>query len=117
MISVLSHPPQLSGNRVAFLLFGFILCLTTTNLHAQDPDETYRTHFLIHKVRKGDTIFSLTKRYQISDQQLLYYNPELKDGLKRKMKLKIPRYKEIPPPTIIGIETKLDTDSTISHGI
>jgi hypothetical protein len=23
---------------------------------------------------------------------------ELKDGLKRKMKLKIPRYKEIPPP-------------------
>ena len=54
---------------------------------------------MIHKVRKGDTIFSLTKRYEISDQQLLYYNPELKDGLKRKMKLKIPRYKEIPPPT------------------
>ena len=70
----------------------------TTILQAQDPDETYRTHFLIHKVRKGDTIFSLTKRYEISDQQLLYYNPELKDGLKRKMKLKIPRYKEIPPP-------------------
>lgn len=98
MISVLSRLPQLSGNRVAFLFFGFIFCLMTTNLQAQDPDETYRTHFLIHKVRKGDTIFSLTKRYEISDQQLLYYNPELKDGLKRKMKLKIPRYKEIPPP-------------------
>ena len=55
-------------------------------------------HILIHKARKGDTIFSLTKRYEISDQQLLYYNPELKDGLKRKMKLKIPRYKKIPPP-------------------
>ena len=98
MISVLSRLPQLSGNRVAFLFFGFIFCLMTTNLQAQDPDENYRTHFLIHKVRKGDTIFSLTKRYEISDQQLLYYNPELKDGLKRKMKLKIPRYKEIPPP-------------------
>ncbi len=98
MISVLSRLPQLSGNRVAFLFFGFILCLMTTNLQAQDPDEIYRTHFLIHKVRKGDTIFSLTKRYEISDQQLLYYNPYLKDGLKRKMKLKIPRYKEIPPP-------------------
>ena len=98
MISVLSRLPQLSGNRVAFLFFGFILCLMTTNLQAQDPDKIYRTHFLIHKVRKGDTIFSLTKRYEISDQQLLYYNPELKDGLKRKMKLKIPRYKEIPPP-------------------
>ena len=98
MISVLSHLPQLSGNRVAFIFFGFILCLMTTNLQAQDPHENYRTHFLIHKARKGDTIFSLTKRYEISDQQLLYYNPELKDGLKRKMKLKIPRYKKIPPP-------------------
>ena len=98
MISVLSRLPQLSGNRVAFLFFGFILCLITTNLLAQDPYETYQTHFLIHKVRKGDTIFSLTKRYEVSDQQLLYYNPELKDGLRRKMKLKIPRYKEIPPP-------------------
>ena len=98
MISVLSRLPQLSGNRVAFIFVGFILCLMTTNLQAQDPDESYRTHFLIHKVRKGDTIFSLTKRYDVSDQQLLHYNPELKDGLKRKMKLKIPRYKEIPPP-------------------
>ena len=102
MISVLSRLPQLSGNRVAFHFFGFILCLITTNLQAQDPYETYQTHFLIHKVRKGDTIFSLTKRYEISDQQLLYYNPELKDGLKRKMKLKIPRYKEIPPPPKTG---------------
>ncbi len=98
MTSVLSRLPQLSGNRVAFFFFGFTLCLMTTNLRAQDPDEAFRTHFLIHKVRKGDTIFSLTKRYEISDQQLLYYNPELKDGLKRKTKLKIPRYKEIPPP-------------------
>lgn len=102
MISVLSRLPQLSGNRVAFHFFGFILCLITTNLQAQDPYETYQTHFLIHKVRKGDTIFSLTKRYEISDQQLLYYNPELKDGLKRKMKLKIPRYKEIPPTPKTG---------------
>ena len=83
MISVLNHLPQLSGNRVAFIFFGFILCLMTTNLQAQDPHENYRTHFLIHKARKGDTIFSLTKRYEISVKQLLYYNPELKDGLKK----------------------------------
>ena len=98
MISVLNRLPQLSGNRVAFFFFGLLFCLMTADLQAQDPDEAYRTHFLIHKVRKGDTSFSLTKRYEISDQQLLYYNPELKDGLKRKMKLKIPRYKDIPPP-------------------
>ena len=103
----------MSGNRVAFIFFGFILCLMTTNLQAQDPHENYRTHFLIHKARKGDTIFSLTKRYEISDQQLLYYNPELKDGLKRKMKLKIPRYKKIPPP--LKPESQANTH-TVSNG-
>lgn len=98
MISVLNRLPRLSGSRRVLFFFGLVFGLLTANLQAQDPNEDYRTHFLIHKVRKGDTSFSLTKRYEISAQQLLYYNPELKDGLKRKMKLKIPRYKEIPSP-------------------
>ena len=90
MISVLNRLPRLSGSRRVLFFFGLVFGLLTANLQAQDPNEDYRTHFLIHKVRKGDTSFSLTKRYEISAQQLLYYNPELKDGLKRKMKLKIP---------------------------
>ena len=98
MISVLNRLPRLSGSRRVLFFFGLVFGLLTANLQAQDPNGDYRTHFLIHKVRKGDTSFSLTKRYEITAQQLLYYNPELKDGLKRKMKLKIPRYKEIPPP-------------------
>ena len=98
MISVLSRLPRLSGSRHVLFFFGFVFGLLSADLQAQDPDESFRTHFLIHKVRKGDTTFSLTKRYEISESQLLYYNPELKDGLKRKMKLKIPRYKDIPPP-------------------
>ena len=98
MISVLNRLLRLSGSRRVLFFFGLVFGLLIANAQAQDPSEDYRTHFLIHKVRKGDTSFSLTKRYEISTQQLLYYNPELKDGLKRKMKLKIPRYKEIPPP-------------------
>jgi LysM repeat protein len=98
MISVLNRLPRLSGSRRVLFFFGLVFGLLTANLQAQDPNEDYRTHFLTHKVRKGDTSFSLTKRYEISAQQLLYYNPELKGGLKRKMKLKIPRYKEIPSP-------------------
>ena len=98
MISVLNRLLRLSGSRRVLFFFGLVFGLLIVNAQAQDPSEDYRTHFLIHKVRKGDTSFSLTKRYEISAQQLLYYNPELKDGLKRKMKLKIPRYKEIPPP-------------------
>ena len=96
MISVQNRLPRLSG---VGMCFSFWTCVWVAyRKHTSTrPNEDYRTHFLIHKVRKGDTSFSLTKRYEISAQQLLYYNPELKDGLKRKMKLKIPRYKEIPP--------------------
>ena len=97
MISVLNRLLRLSGSRRVLFFFGLVFGLLIANAQAQDPSEDYRTHFLIHKVRKGDTSFSLTKRYEISAQQLLYYNPELKDGLKRKMKLKIPRYREITP--------------------
>lgn len=96
MISVLNLLPRLSGSRHIVFFIVFVFGFAMTKLQAQDPDEAYRSHFLIHKVRKGETSFSLTKRYEINEDQLLYYNPELKDGLKRKMKLKIPRYKEKP---------------------
>ena len=115
MISVLNRLPQLSGSRRVLFFFVLVFGLLTSNLQAQDPNEDYRTHFLIHKVRKGDTSFSLTKRYEISAQQLLYYNPELKDGLKRKMKLKIPRYKEIPPPPEPKLESQANTH-TVKKG-
>ena len=97
MISVLNRLLRLSGSRRVLFFFGLVFGLLIANAQAQDPSEDYRTHFLIHKVRKGDTSFSLTKRYEISAQQLLYYNPELKDGLKRKMKLKIRGIKRFHP--------------------
>jgi LysM repeat protein len=51
--------------------------------------------FLTHKVIKGDTFFNLTHTYDVSKSDLKELNPELKDGLKLGMIIKI---KMLPKP-------------------
>jgi len=45
--------------------------------------------FLLHEVTKGDTYFSLTRKYDVSKEDLINRNPSLQDGLKVGMQLKI----------------------------
>lgn len=51
--------------------------------------ETLRKQFVLHKVKKGDTYYSLTRAYNVSQKQLDSLNPELVDGLKLDTLLKI----------------------------
>jgi LysM repeat protein len=44
---------------------------------------------IMHLVVKDDTIYNLTKRYDISKEELLGMNPSLKDGLKLGLQLKV----------------------------
>ena len=46
--------------------------------------------YYVYKVEKGETVFSITKRFKISEEELKKNNPDLKDGLKNKMTLLIP---------------------------
>ncbi len=62
-----------------------------------------KNKFLVHEVVKGDTFFSLTHTYDISKKEMLRLNPELSEGLKIGMILKI---KELPK-----IDTSFMTDS------
>jgi LysM repeat protein len=54
---------------------------------ADNEDDT--ANFVIHEVVKGDTLFNLTQRYKVSEANLMELNPDLKEGLKLGMKLKI----------------------------
>ena len=45
---------------------------------------------IYHQVVKKETLYGLTKKYEISEEELLTYNPALKDGLKLDMVVKIP---------------------------
>jgi len=46
--------------------------------------------FIEHKVKQGETIYSLTRLYKVSFADLMKHNPELKNGLNVGMVLKIP---------------------------
>jgi len=50
--------------------------------------------FTLHKVEHGETLYSLKKKYNISDEELMKYNPGLSSGLKDGMTLKIPNEKK-----------------------
>jgi LysM repeat protein len=54
--------------------------------------------FVIYEVKKGDTFYSLEKKFNVTRGELLLLNPELKDGLKENSILKI---KEVFDKSII----------------
>ena len=61
--------------------------------------------FLSHKVKKKETVFGITRKYNITESQLYEYNPLLKKiGLRKRMVLRIPIYpltfEEVPESSI-----------------
>lgn len=50
-------------------------------------------HFILHKVEKGQTLYSITKQYGVSQEKIKVLNPALKDGLKVNQFIKIPSLK------------------------
>ena len=74
------------------LFFFFFLILGFLSFSQNTPDR-----FIVHKVKKKETLYSLSKIYNISIETIKEYNPLIdKIGLKRKMKLQIPFFKNKP---------------------
>ena len=53
-----------------------------------DIDELKKS-FVVHQVKNGDTFYNLTRFYNVSEDELKELNPELSEGLKLDMILKI----------------------------
>src|ERR1051325_5832347 len=51
--------------------------------------------FFIYKVDKGETLYSISKKFFFPEEEITKSTPELKDGLKEKMKLCIPAYSHL----------------------
>ena len=68
--------------------------------------------FVSHKVKKKETVFVITRKYDITESQLYEYNPLVKKiGLRKRMVLRIPVYpvvvEEVPePPVEVGQNTQ-----------
>ncbi len=61
------------------------------------------SRFKLHKVKAGETVFGISKKYGIDQSVLLAFNSELNNqGLKRGMKVKIPVYRTEMISSYIG---------------
>ncbi|MBD80826.1 MAG: hypothetical protein CL840_18060 [Crocinitomicaceae bacterium] len=71
--------------------------------------------YLIHEVQPKETMYSLTRKYNVSDKVLIAENPELANGLKIGMELKIPQPKK-STSDVSEIELQqAEEDSFITH--
>ncbi len=81
----------MKNNNIFIFCFIFFLC--TALLNAQEKTEIL--DFEKHKVKKKETLYGLSKQYNVPIDSIIAYNPKLKrKGLKKRMVLKIPIYKE-----------------------
>lgn len=104
MILVQSLLQQLSGSKIFTLLMIFICCC---NGLAQNDDIS---HFIIHKVKKNETLGQIAIRYNIDKDKIIEFNPHAEE-IKRKDKLKIPRYK------LTNLVYKSDSIPSLAHSV
>ena len=71
-----------------------ILTLSFFSIYGQDgliPEK-----FIIHRVKKGENIIELSEKYNINSRQIENYNPQIKKrGLRKRMQVRIPVFKEV----------------------
>ncbi|MBN2519540.1 MAG: LysM peptidoglycan-binding domain-containing protein, partial [Bacteroidales bacterium] len=73
------------------LMIGHVLKIPETGLKKKEEEEN---RFTFHHVEKGQTVYSLTKQYNIDTSILFSLNPDVRNGLKTDMVLKIPKEKK-----------------------
>ena len=93
------------------LLFSLFLCGQTI-----EENEILYDSIVSHEVQKKETLFSISKIYGISVEDLLKVNPDIKtDKLKRKSILNIPLKKVVKIYPINDINEELDSVLVISE--
>ena len=74
----------------------------------------------LHQVSKGETLLEIAKQYNVTEQELLSSNPEVKKKgkLKKGTYLMIPKATPQEQPEIVSVETKKEpTSSNIKIGL
>ena len=95
-----------------FLIFFTFLTASLSFLSSQEKNQPET--FISHKVKKKETLYSISRLYDLNIEQVMEYNPILsRRGLRKRMILKIPVFKkkelvseEIPDYNIIIYKVK-----------
>ena len=76
-----------------FLIFFTFLAASLSFLSSQEKNQPET--FISHKDKKKETLYSISRLYDLNIEQVIEYNPILsKRGLRKRMILKIPVFKK-----------------------
>ncbi len=75
---------------IGVVLFAALSGMTTLAAAQEQIVYIDGVKYRIHVVNKGETLYSLSKNYGLSIEELIEYNPVLKEGLKAGQTLKVP---------------------------
>lgn len=98
-ISVLNHRPLLNGNNIKDLtirtfIFSIVLLFICNLNFAQVKSSNIQVingaSYYIHPVEKGQSLYSISKLYGVSLEEIYQINPEAKTGTKAGQEIKIP---------------------------
>lgn len=95
MILVQNLLQLLSGSKRFIVFVCALFCFVGVAQHGEV------SHFVIHKVKKKETLEAIASRYDISTEQIIVHNPFAKKGVRKQDKLKIPRYKKVVQITTV----------------
>ena len=76
--------------RSLFIALAFSLVATVATASTEVEVGKDEAKYTVHKVEKGETLFSLTQQYNVTLEELLAANESLSDSLKVGQKIKIP---------------------------
>ncbi len=80
---------------------------TSSNPQTTQEQEREVERFITHKVRRKETLYSIAKRYNITEEDIKRYNKELySQQLKKRMKIRIPKFKEVDPNDLVEEATE-----------
>lgn len=118
-----------SENKLAALtrllfIVGLIFAFNKLNAQVLTKSDTSNVHFLnsrkffIYKVDKGETLFGISQKFKIPQEEILQFNHEIeKTGLKVKMKLWIPAFSWNKKDLVLEKEFKKEKQENYTYNI
>ena len=100
--------------KILFIIFPLIIYSQDTN---KDMPNSFVIDTIIHKVKRKQTLYTISEIYNISIQEIKSYNPKIKGNkLSRKMELNIPIKRIIKLNTVV-LEKKEDSINNLMSKI
>ena len=100
---------------ISKIFFAFVLIVF---LPARGQDQLYpkitenNQEFYLYQVSQGEGLWSISKKFEVSQNELHQYNPELAQGLRYGITLKIPVRKQVFQPKQQNKNTESDEYKT-----